>query len=118
LNANRIDKLFRQKKPNSMKLSELTSLLLDIDNTSQGKKRKAARLEEKDYQNYILTLYENNFFEKAESKLIRPAWPKGVNTSKIEKYSSNILGLLLGTSLDNQRLIRTSLTSIVADVNI
>jgi len=45
-----------------MKLSALTSLLLDIKNKTKGKKRKAARLEEKDCQNYLLTLYESNFF--------------------------------------------------------
>jgi hypothetical protein len=101
-----------------MKLSALTSLLLDIKNKTKRKKCKAARLDDKDYQNYLLTLYENNFFEKAERKLIRPAWPDEINSSKLEKYSTNILGLLLGNSLDNKRLIRTSLTSIVADVNI
>ena len=94
--------------------------MLKIDNDPKGKNRIAFSIEEKDCQNYILALYENHFFDKAESNLISPAWPKGIKASKLQKqkYDSNILGLLLGTSLNNQRLIRTSLTSMVADVSI
>ena len=50
LNANRISKLFKTKKPNTLKLSALTSLLIDINESNKnGQKKKAARLEEKDY---------------------------------------------------------------------
>jgi hypothetical protein len=58
-------------------------LLLNIDDESKGKKSKAFRIEEKDCQNYLLTLYENHFFDKAESSLIRPSWPEAINTSEI-----------------------------------
>jgi hypothetical protein len=60
-------------------------LLLDIDNKSKKKMREAFRIEEKDCQNYLLTLYENHFFDKAESSLIDPAWPQGRSPSQIEK---------------------------------
>jgi hypothetical protein len=99
-------------------LSSLTTILLEID-SSKSDIKKTARLEEKDYSNYLLTLYDNNFFDKAEERLIRPAWKlAGVtDIARIDKYSCHILGLLLGHSLGNNRLIRTSLTAIVADVN-
>lgn len=75
LNAKRIDSLFKKKKPDSMKLSYNTSLLLNIDNESKAQKTKAFWIEEKDFQNYLFTLYENHFFDKAEFNMIRPAWP-------------------------------------------
>jgi hypothetical protein len=57
--------------------------MLKIDNEPKGKNRIAFRIDEKDCQNYILALYENQFFDKAERNLISPAWPKGIKASKL-----------------------------------
>jgi len=57
--------------------------MLKIDNDPKGKNRIAFRIDEKDCQNYILALYENQFFDKAERNLISPAWPKGIKASKL-----------------------------------
>jgi hypothetical protein len=58
-------------------------LLHDIDVEPKAKKRKVFRIKEKDCQNYLLSLYENHFFEKAETTLIDPAWPEERIPNKI-----------------------------------
>jgi len=63
-----------------MKLSEYAA---NIDYESKNENGIAPKIDEKDCQNYLLTLYESHVFDKAESDLISPAWPDDIKLTEI-----------------------------------
>jgi hypothetical protein len=70
-------------------------------------------IDEKEFAHTLQAMHDNNFFALTEETLIAP-----LSEKLEEKQCQSLFGLIIGTALDNKRLIRTSLNEIIKDKDI
>ena len=110
LNASNFNDTCNNPRVNTFDLSESLKALLSFEDEGKG---KFLPIEEKALSTSVIALHDNGYFSRASHFLISNLLPK------LEpKKSHAITGLLLGASLNNNKLMRNSLLEILQDKDI